>query len=466
MEEKERVLIVDDEHNVTRILSLILKDEGYDIKTAANPDEARKLVSEWHPDLVLLDLIFKGYDETGMDVLKYIKNFDPFIQVVIITAHGTIDSAVEAIKLGAHDYLTKPLKLEEVTLITKRALETRRVKLENVELRREVERYKALAFPEIIGENKKFRKILETVRKVAQTDANVLISGESGTGKELIARAIHNLSYRADKPFVAVNIGAIPEEIIESELFGYVKGAFTGAERNKPGFFDEANSGTIFLDEIGEASPKLQVRLLRVIQEGEFFPVGSTKVKKVNVRIIAATNRELEELVKEGKFREDLYYRLNVVKINLPPLRERKDDIPLLVNYFLKRMQLKYKSGEKFITKRVLNIFLKYDWPGNIRELENVIESMYILSVGNVIDVDVLPENIVKGMNLDTFTESDIEEVTPESVMTLDELERRYILKALEVFNWNKKRAAEALGIDASTLYRKLKSYGISPPEK
>ena len=464
--EKEKILLVDDEPNIVRLLSAVLKDEGYEIKTAANPDDAKKLVESWRPDLVLLDLVFKGYEENGMDVLKYIKEVDPYVQVVIITGYGSINSAVEAIKLGAHDYLTKPLKFEEIKLLTKRALETRKVKLENIELKKEVERYKALIIPDIVGKDEKFLKALQTAKMVASSDVSVLITGESGTGKELIAKAIHKMSPRSKARFVAVNIGAIPEDLVESELFGHVKGSFTGAYKDKVGLFEQAHGGTIFLDEIAEASPKIQVKLLRVLQEGEFFPVGSEKMKKVDVRVIAATNKNLEELMRKGEFREDLYYRLNVVRINLPPLRERKNDIPLLVNYFLKRMELKYRVGPKTITRRVLNIFMNYDWPGNIRELENVVESMYIMTPGDVIDVDVLPDNIREKAGIETFSDDEIENLTEETVITLEELEKRYILKVLEVFKWNKKRAAEALGIDASTLYRKLKNYGISPSNK
>ena len=464
--EKEKILIVDDEPNIVRLLSAVLKDEGYEIKTAANPNDARKLVEMWRPDLVLLDLVFKGYEEDGMDVLKYIKELDPYVQVVIITGHGSINSAVEAIKLGAHDYLTKPLKFEEIKLITKRALETRKVRLENIELKKEVERYKALVIPEIVGKDEKFLRALQTAKMVAHSDVTVLITGESGTGKELIAKAIHKMSPRSKKRFVAVNIGAIPEDLVESELFGHVKGSFTGAYKDKAGLFEQAHGGTIFLDEIAEASPKIQVKLLRVLQEGEFFPVGSEKMKKVDVRVIAATNKNLEELMKRGAFREDLYYRLNVVKINLPPLRERKYDIPLLVNYFLKRMELKYGVGPKTITRRVLNILMAYEWPGNVRELENVVESMYIMTPGDVIDVDVLPDNIREKAGIETFSDEEIEHLTEDTVITLDELEKRYILKVLEVFDWNKKRAAKALGIDASTLYRKLKNYGIPPSNK
>ncbi len=464
--EKEKILLADDEPNIIRLLSAVLKDEGYEVKTAANPNDTKKLVESWKPDLVLLDLVFKGYEENGMDVLRYIKKIDPYVQVVIITGYGSINSAVEAIKLGAYDYLTKPLKLEEINLITKRALEARRVKLENIELKREVERYKALIFPDIIGKDEKFLRALQTAKTVAKSDVNVLITGESGTGKELIANAIHKMSKRAGGPFVAVNIGAIPEDLVESELFGHVKGSFTGAYKDKTGLFEQAHGGTIFLDEIAEASPRIQVKLLRVLQEGEFFPVGSEKMKKVDVRVIAATNKNLEELMRKGEFREDLYYRLNVVRINLPPLRERKSDIPLLVNYFLKRMELKYGMGSKTITSRVLNIFMQYDWPGNVRELENTIESMYIMSPEDVIDVDVLPDNIKDKAGIATFSEEEIENLSKETIITLDELEKRYILKALDVFKWNKKRAAEALGIDTSTLYRKLKSYGISSPDK
>ncbi len=465
---REKVLIVDDELNILTILTAILKEEGYEIKKAATPEEAKEVVTKWQPDLVLLDLVFKGHEETGIDILRYIKEFDPYIQVVIITGHGTIDTAVEAIKLGAYNYLTKPLKLEEIKIHTRRALETRRVRLENLQLKREIEHYRNLEAlsREIIGNNRKFQKVLEIARKVAPTDATVLITGESGTGKELIARLIHNLSRRAGRKFVAVNIGSLPDDIVESELFGHEKGAFTGADRKKIGFFKEADGGTIFLDEIGEASPKLQVRLLRILQYGEFYPLGSTRLERVDIRVIAATNKDLKGLVEDKKFREDLFYRLNVVHIHIPPLRERKDDIPLLITHFLKRFQQKYGGKPKSLTHRALSTLIHYSWPGNIRELENVLENMYIMSTDETIDIDVLPDHIKDELQIDQISEKDIEAITPESVLPLEEVERRYILKALEAFDWNRKRAAEALGIDASTLYRKLKSYGITPPDR
>jgi len=373
--------------------------------------------------------------------------------VVIMTAYGSLESAVEAMRKGAFDYVMKPFQIEEIKLVIKRAIEERKLREENLELKRRVKQYE---LKEIVGKNEKFQRVLELAKKVAPTDSTVLIRGESGTGKELIAKAIHNMSPRANNPFIAINMAALPEELLESELFGYTKGAFTGATKNKEGLFKAAEGGTILLDEISEASPRIQVKILRALQEKEITPVGSTKTIKVDVRIIASTNADLEKMVAEGRFREDLYYRLNVVYIQLPPLRERKDDIPLLTSHFLKKYTSLYNLPPKKISDETMKILLEYSWPGNVRELENAIERAVILSEGEVIKPADLPEKIRNRFSVKVSDQVNL------SGLTLEELERRYILQVLDETGWNKNRAAQILGIDPSTLYRKLQRYGLS----
>ncbi|HDM89892.1 MAG TPA: sigma-54-dependent Fis family transcriptional regulator, partial [candidate division WOR-3 bacterium] len=385
----ERILIVDDEASVGQFLSIMLEREGYKVEAVLSGKEALEKIAENPPQVVLADLRMPEMD--GIELLTRIKEEDPRIAVVIMTAYGSLESAVEAMRKGAFDYVMKPFQIEEIKLVIKRAIEERKLREENLELKRRVKQYE---LKEIVGKNEKFQRVLELAKKVAPTDSTVLIRGESGTGKELIAKAIHNMSPRANNPFIAINMAALPEELLESELFGYTKGAFTGATKNKEGLFKAAEGGTILLDEISEASPRIQVKILRALQEKEITPVGSTKTIKVDVRIIASTNADLEKMVAEGRFREDLYYRLNVVYIHLPPLRERKDDIPLLTNHFLKKYTSLYNLPPKKISDETMKILLEYSWPGNVRELENAIERAVILSEGDVIKPADLPEKI------------------------------------------------------------------------
>jgi len=442
----DRVLIIDDEPSVVNFLSILLQREGYEVITAGSGPEALKKFRENPADVVLVDLKMPEMD--GLQVLSKIKSMDNETPVIIMTAYASIESAIEAMRKGAFDYVMKPFKVDEIALVVKRALQERKLILENIELKRKVKQYE---FQEMVGQNEKFREVLQMVMKVAPTDSTVLISGESGTGKELIARAIHNLSQRSNKQFLAINMAALPEELLESELFGYVKGAFTGAIKDKEGLLKVAEGGTVLLDEISEASPRIQVKILRALQEREITPVGSTRVEKINVRIIAATNTNLEEKVEEGKFREDLFYRLNVVNIHLPPLRERKDDIPLLVNFFIKKYSRIHGLEEKKFSKATMELLMKYDWPGNIRELENVVERALILSDGPEIGPEDLPPKV--RMRLP------IVKVSSMKGLTLEELERQYILQVLSETAGNKAKAAKILGIDPSTLYRKLHRY-------
>ncbi len=446
---KEIIFVVDDEESLREYLSILLAKEGYVVRTFPGGEEALQALHEQTPALVLLDLKMPGMD--GLEVLERIKQYDRDIQVIIMTAFGTIKSAVQAMQKGAFHYITKPFEVSELRIQIEKALEFRRLKNENIQLRRQLR----TPFENLIGKSPNFLKVLDLVQKVAPTDATVLIQGESGTGKELVARALHDNSPRSSYPFVAINCGALPEDLLESELFGYVKGAFTGAVSDKEGLFRAAHRGTIFLDEIGEISPKLQVKLLRVLQEREIIPLGSTKPVKVDVRIIASTNRDLEKMVREGKFREDLFYRLNVITITLPPLRERKEDIPLLVHHFIQKYSKKNGIPPKRVPKEIMDLFLAYPWPGNVRELENAIERALILSPGDEITWDALPPALLGARKQK-------EEIPiPPPVLTLEELERRYILRVLEETQWDKVKTAEILGINLSTVYRKLARYGI-----
>ncbi len=444
---KPWIFVVDDEQSLREYLSILLAKSGYKVRAFASGLELLESLREHTPDLILLDLKMPGMD--GIQVLEKVRTLDPNIPVIIMTAYGTIQSAIEAIQKGAFYYITKPFELSELKIQIQKALEYRQLKQENLQLKQEL----SLNF-QIVGQNPEFLKVLDIVRKVAQTDATVLIQGESGTGKELIARALHQNSRRASYPFIAINCAALPEELLESELFGYEKGAFTGATQAKEGLFRAAHRGTLFLDEIGEISPRIQVKLLRALQEKEIIPLGSTRAVQVDVRILASTNRNLEELMRQGVFREDLYYRLNVITIRVPPLRERKDDIPLLVDHFVKKYAKKHAIPPKRVPREVMDLLLNYSWPGNVRELENAIERAMILSPGDTLSPQALPPQ-VRGLQPG-------EEVPlPPPTLTLEELERRYILKVLEEVGWDKARAAQILGINLSTVYRKLARFGI-----
>jgi len=442
-------------------LALVLKKEGYFVAVASDGEEAVKILQKDIFDLVITDV--KMPKLSGIDVLKAVKETAGETLVIMITAFASTETAIEALKEGAYDYITKPFQIEEVKLIIQNALEKRHLRAENLLLRREL---KGLAtFENIIGKSEKIEKVFETVRKVADTTSNVLIFGESGTGKELIARSIHFNSRRKDKPFVTVNCSAMPETLLESELFGHMKGSFTGAISNKEGLFEVANGGTIFLDEIGETSPAIQVKLLRVLQEKEFRRIGGTKDVRVDVRIIAATNKDLDRAVAEGAFREDLYYRLDVIPIHLPPLRERLEDIPLLVQHFLTKFSQTAGKNIKGITPEALQLLKTQEWRGNVRELENVMERVLALVTGDMIGPEDLRGCFQKPSQKDGWVLP-----LPEEGLNLEELlsrlERDFLLKALERTRWVKKEAAKLLQMDFRAFRYRLAKHKVTPQKK
>jgi DNA-binding NtrC family response regulator len=411
-------------------------------------------------DIILTDLMMPNID--GMEVLKYVTQHSRESICMILTGYGTIKNAVEAVKLGAFDYLTKPIKMDEILITLKRALEFRDLKRENQNLRNQLK--KKYKFENIIGDSEKMHQIFETIEKVADTDSTILILGESGTGKELIAKAIHYNSYRREGPFIPVNCAAIPSELLESELFGHEKGAFTNAIRTRIGRFELANGGTVFLDEIGDMSPNLQSKLLRVLQERQFERIGGVKTVKIDIRIIAATHQDLKVAVEQGKFRQDLYYRLNVIPIQIPPLRERKSDIPLLVHHFLNHFNRSKKRKIEGINNEALNRFLEYLWPGNVRELENIIERIVILTNNDSITVQDLPEKI---QTLSRDEQAPLFEIPEEGISldnALNEFEKKLILQALNKTGWIKNKAAQLLSLNRTTLIEKIKRQNLQRP--
>ncbi len=440
-----RILVVDDEELQREMLGGFLRKEGFSVSLADSGETALKLAQDEFFEVALIDLKMPGMD--GIELLSRLREINPESQVIVITAHGSIETAVEAMRKGAFHYVNKPVDLEELKVNLKKALENQKVLAENKFLKEQLEeKYKDL---KIIGESKAIQEVLSTVARVAKTDSTVLIRGESGTGKELVARAIHSLSVRASQKFISLSCAAIPETLLESELFGYEKGAFTGATRRKEGRFELADSGTLFLDEIGDLSLETQIKLLRVVETQEFERLGGRETIKVNVRIISATNQNLEQKIKEKSFREDLYYRLNVVSIFIPPLRERKEDILSLVEHFIQKYN--QKTGKKIqgITREAKDILMSYPWPGNIRELENVIERAIVLGRGEAIDKTDL-----------AYLSFHKAEQVP-SDLSLKELEKSQILKVLEKTGGSLTRAAELLGIHRNTLRLKMKEYGI-----
>ncbi|HEY0429259.1 MAG TPA: sigma-54 dependent transcriptional regulator [Pyrinomonadaceae bacterium] len=446
---KPNILVVEDEELMRSILRQLLETEGYHVLTADSAENALKIFPSTEIAVTLTDIKMAGID--GLELLDQIKTIDEEAIVIIMTAYSSVDSAIAALRKGAYDYITKPFVNEDLLQTVRNAIQTKELFRENRALRRELNRH--YSFSEIIGKSASLQNVFRIVEKIADTTASVLIQGESGTGKELIAKAIHFNSKRAAKPFLAVNCGALPETLLESELFGHTKGSFTGATGDKKGLFRSADGGTLFLDEIGEMPPPLQVKLLRALQEHEVTPVGSAAAVKFDARIIAATNKNLEKEVAGNRFREDLFYRLNVIEIGLPPLRERREDIPLLVKYFIARAAKEQNAVEKFITPEALSALLGYNWQGNVRELQNAIERSFLLS-GEEIDLESLPPKI-RNNSSNAFEIRDPEGVRP----TLEEMERRYILEILTSAGEDKTQAANILGIDLSTLYRKLKRY-------
>lgn len=452
----EKVLVVDNEKSMRDFLSIVLRKEGYFVETAEDGDPALKLLEKDIFDLVLTDM--KMPRMSGLDLLKALKDLSPETIVIMMTAYASAETAVEAMKEGAYDYLTKPFQIDEVKLIIKNALERRKLRQENSQLRRELKGQ--ATFTQIIGKSEKMKRVLDLVRKVADSKSNVLIYGESGTGKELIARAIHFNSARRDRSFVTVNCSALPETLLESELFGHMKGAFTGAVGNKEGLFEIAHEGSIFLDEIGETSLSIQVKLLRVLQEKEFRRVGGIKDLKVDVRIIAATNRDLEKMVAEGKFREDLYYRLDVIPIDLPPLRERPEDIPLLVDFFLRKFNQSLGKEIDGIEPEAMRVLINHEWKGNVRELENVVERAVALASHKMLTLADFNQGFLK--QTDGFP---IPASIPEDGLNLEDLigkiEKELLLKALQETNWVKKEAAKLLHLNFRSFRYRLDKYGI-----
>ncbi len=461
----ESILVIEDNPEEATLLQALLQEAGFHVDIAYDGEEGIARLDENFYDVVVTDLAMpkKG----GLEVLEHVVTNAPETICIILTGHGSIKSAVEAIKKGAYDYLTKPFRRDEILLVLQKALETRRLRRDNEFLRRRL--WRERGYGEIIGKSKPMRQIFSLIEKVANTDSTILILGESGTGKELVARAIHNASLRSEGPFIPVNCGAIPEELLESELFGHEKGAFTGALKTRIGRFELAHGGTIFLDEVSEMSPKLQVKLLRVLQEHTFERVGGTRSIKVDIRVIAATNRDLEKEVKEGRFREDLFYRLNVIPIKLPPLRERREDIPLLVEHFLQRFAQRKNRNVQGITKEALECLMRHDWPGNVRELENVIERMVILSGEEYLTLEDVPEYILGRSSPPTFFADDNFDIPDEGInlpQLMREFEKRLILKALDKTGWVKNRAAKLLHINRTTLIEKMKKQKIMNPPR
>jgi two-component system nitrogen regulation response regulator NtrX len=442
------VMVVDDEEGIRESLSGIFEDEGYGVLTASSGEDALKVLKEQNPDLILLDIWLPGID--GLQTLKAIKDLKPDLPIVMISGHGNIELAVNATRMGAYDFLEKPLSLERVLLVAKRALEKRTLEMENKSLKQDLVRKW-----ELIGDSQKIQQLKEQIDMAAKSNSRVLVLGESGVGKELVAHILHENSNRAEKPFIEMNCAAIPQELIESELFGHEKGSFTGAFERKKGKFELADEGTLFLDEVGDMSLTTQSKVLRVIETQEFQRVGGSKNIKVDVRIIAATNKDLIEEVKKGNFREDLLYRLNVIPIQVPPLREKKEDVPALVEYFLDYFAAEYGQKPKKITPDALKVLDAYDWPGNIRELRNVIERLVIMTPSNTITA----KNIIIGgtARSDYFTFNTLKEAR-------DSFEKDFITKKLEENNWNVSKTAELLDIERSNLHRKIKAYDIKTP--
>ncbi|MFQ5740807.1 MAG: sigma-54-dependent transcriptional regulator [Acidobacteriota bacterium] len=455
MEEKP-ILVVDDDASQRRLIEFWLQEEGYSTLTASDGKAGLQLFEAEAPRLVIADIRMPGMD--GLDLLSRIKGINQDTPVILVTAFGTVNSAVEAMKLGAADYILKPLNADELKIVIHRALEHQQLLDENRYLRDFADT--GFRFESLVGRSRKMRDVFDLALQVARRDSTVLLTGESGTGKELLAKAIHQNSLRRTKPFVTINCGAIPETLIESELFGHRKGSFTGALSDRTGKFEAANEGTVFLDEVSELQPSAQVKLLRVIQEREVDKIGHPHPVKVNVRILAATNRNLRNLIEDGQFRDDLFYRLSVVTINLAPLRERKEDIPLLVEHFLRKYCRRYDLPLVSVEEEAEKVLVQYNWPGNVRELENVIEHLVVLGKGEVIRPEHLPAEIRQAKP----RIANVALALPEDGISLEEVEKEILLQALEKHNWNQTRAAKYLNITRKTLIYRMEKYGISSP--
>ena len=452
----EHILIVDDEKNILQTLAPILQDEGYEISTAENGTDALRMVKEEAPLIVLLDIWLPDID--GIEVLKKIKEQQPEIIVIMMSGHGTIETAVKATKLGAYDFIEKPLSMEKVSLIVKHAIDRQRLEEDNLLLRQKIEKKY-----ELIGSSEKMEQLKEQIKIAGPSSSRVLISGENGTGKELVARSIHNESPRRNKPFVEVNCAAIPDTLIESELFGHEKGAFTGATAMKRGKFEQADGGTIFLDEIGDMSLATQAKVLRVLQEQEFQRVGGAKTIRVDVRVIAASNKNLKEEIKRGGFREDLFYRLNVIPLHVPPVRERKEDMPFLVEHFLMEFSREYGIKPKKIAEDVIKVFQEYNWPGNVRELKNIVERLMIMTKSPVIVISDIPKSLKSDIS---HQDSAMHEAKSYDSFkdAVNDFEKEYITTILKENDWNISKTADVLQLDRSHLHRKIKALDIIFP--
>jgi len=451
MTQKASILVVDDESGILDTLRILLRNEGFEVTTAQGGKAGLEAIRSGSHDIVLTDV--RMPQVSGIDILTAAREQDPMTPVLLMTAQASLQSAIQAVNSGAFYYIQKPFSNDELITILRRACEFREVRVENRQLKQEIRRRDKSASVRPIGKSRRFLEMLKLAEHVAPTDSTVLIQGESGTGKEVVARYIHDLSNRSEGPFLSINCGALPESLLESELFGHVKGSFTGAVRDKQGLFAAARGGTFFLDEVGEMPASLQVKLLRVLQEREVIPVGATEAIAVDVRIIAATNRDLEEEIRRGNFRSDLFYRLNVIALMLPPLRERRDDLLLLLENFLQRLGDEARTEPKALSQEALDAVMVYEWPGNVRELENALEHACVLSRHPLIEPTHLPERITKRRKEPLVAERAY--MNP----TLEVIERAYIMWVLQAEGGNKTRAAEVLGIDPSTLYRKLARY-------
>ena len=457
MHSKINILLIDDDIQSSKLLTTVLERVGYDVTGAHSGEEAMQILQHRPFSLVISDLMLPGIG--GLEILKKLQESSPQTHVIMITGNASAETAVEAMKNGAYDYITKPLNVDKLKIIIAKSLEKQKLIEENIRLRQQL--HNKHSFSNIIGNSAAIQTVFSRMKKVIETDSSILILGESGTGKELVARALHYNGARRNKPFIAINCGAIPDELLESELFGHMRGSFTGAIKNKPGKFEQANGGTIFLDEIGTMPVHLQLKLLRVLQEQEVEPVGGSRPIKLDIRIISATNTDLEEMVKTGEFREDLFYRLNVIPINLPPLRERKEDIPLLARHFLKKSCKHLKRDLIHFDHAIFTTLEHYKWPGNVRELENIIERTAALCEGDRIGIDDLPSHISGIKQRSSQVISTLPRDGLDMPYHIQQLERDWINQALEYCNGVKAKAAEMLHIKRTTLVEKMKRLGI-----
>lgn len=448
----DHIMVVDDEESMCKFMQIMLTKEGYAVEAEPSSRKALEKIKSGKYDLVIADLMMP--EMSGLELLAQVKAACPRTQFMVMTAFASVDTAIEALKNGAVDYITKPFKIDEIKIAIRKFLEKKQLQQENVSLKQHI--IKEASFDSYLGRNPQVIKMKEMATKVAQTDSTILIRGESGTGKDLIAHAIHNHSRRLGGPFVALNCAALPETLLESELFGHTRGAFTGAVKDKEGLFTAADGGTLFLDEIGETSAAIQVKLLRALEDKMITPIGATTPVAADVRLLAATNSDLEELVKSNRFRLDLYYRLNVITVFLPPLRDRLDDLPELAEQFLQKACSRFKLPAKKLSPAALKLLCRYRWPGNVRELQNILERATLLSKGSTLEAVDFPEKLCQAPDIAPIDDA------PPSSPTLESIEKAYIYWVLNQTDWNKSKTAEILGIDNSTLYRKINKYNFA----